>query len=275
MQNCKNVVTGKYCGHCGEKVYTRHDRTLVNLIEEGAHFITHLDGSFFNTIKALFTSPGKLSTDYCNGIRKKYFKPVSFFLLLVIIYLLFPVFEGLNQQLQYHLDNGLYGSFASQKIAQLMHNSGLTMKQVETQFHEKGEKVSKFLLLVIIPLSALFFWLCTFKKRFLFYDQVIFATEINTFYLLWGYLLMPLFTLLLYEAVKFFTGNKFYLQDKQIGTIIYVVFAFYVSKASKKFYALKTWQSVVLSIIFVFAHFAVIQHIYKFLLFKIVIWQVH
>ncbi|MBL0120089.1 MAG: DUF3667 domain-containing protein [Saprospiraceae bacterium] len=28
--------------------------------------------------KSYFISPGKLSQDYCNGLRKPYFKPLSF-----------------------------------------------------------------------------------------------------------------------------------------------------------------------------------------------------
>ena len=59
-------------------------------------------GTFFNTLKKIFTKPGQLSVDYCNGKRKTYFKPLSLFLLLVVVYLLFPVFEGLNMKLYYH-----------------------------------------------------------------------------------------------------------------------------------------------------------------------------
>src|SRR4051812_13168732 len=77
-KNCSNQFTGNYCNNCGEKVYTAHDKSILHFLEEGMHFITHFDGSFFSTLKAIFTTPGKLSTDYTNGIRKRYFKPLSF-----------------------------------------------------------------------------------------------------------------------------------------------------------------------------------------------------
>ncbi|MEO6499147.1 MAG: hypothetical protein ABIN95_09050, partial [Mucilaginibacter sp.] len=211
----------------------------------------------------------------CSGIRKKYFKPISFFLLLVVLYLLFPVFQGLNQQLYYHMHNGLYGNFATQKVAGVMHKTGLTLPQVEEHFHTKGEKVSKFLLLIIIPAGALFLWLFTFKKRPLFFDQVIFSTEINIFYLLWGYLLLPLVTVAGDIAIKYFTGKEIYFSDRLIGIVVYVVTGIYVARAAKRFYALKTYQSVILSVLFITIQFLVLQFIYKFLLFMLVIWQIH
>src|SRR5689334_1275203 len=97
-KNCGHSFSGKYCNNCGEKVYTEHDRTFMHFVEEGMHFITHLDGTLINTIRTMFKSPGKLSVDYCAGKRKTYFKPLSFFLLLVVIYLLFPFFQALNMR---------------------------------------------------------------------------------------------------------------------------------------------------------------------------------
>ena len=109
-KNCNHAFTGKYCNHCGEKVYSEKDRSVLHFFEEGLHFITHFEGTFFNTLKKIFTRPGQLSVDYCNGKRKTYFKPLSLFLLLVVLYLLFPFFEGLNMKLYYHVHHPLYGS---------------------------------------------------------------------------------------------------------------------------------------------------------------------
>ena len=125
-KNCGNIITGKYCSNCGEKIYTDKDKRVSHLFEEAFHFITHFDGTFFNTIKAIVTKPGKLSLDYCDGIRKKYFKPMSFFLLLVVIYLLFPVFEGLNQRLYYYTHNPIYGEWAIEKAKHVMRDKHLS-----------------------------------------------------------------------------------------------------------------------------------------------------
>lgn len=101
-KNCGHVFTGNYCNQCGEKVYTEHDKSLVHLLEEGFHFVTHFEGTLLTTIKTIFTKPGQLTLDYCNGVRKKYFRPLSFFLLLVVFYLVFPLLSGLNMTLYNH-----------------------------------------------------------------------------------------------------------------------------------------------------------------------------
>ena len=75
-KNCGNRFTGKYCNVCGEKVYTEKDKSIKYIIEEGFHFLTHFEGTFLKSLKAIITRPGTLSLDYCNGIRKKYFKPL-------------------------------------------------------------------------------------------------------------------------------------------------------------------------------------------------------
>src|SRR2546423_13621943 len=137
-KNCGNTFTGKYCNNCGEKVYTEEDRSVIHFFDEGLHFITHFEGNFFITLKTIFTKPGNLSLDYCDGIRKKYFKPLSFFLLLVVLYLLFPVFEGLNMKVYYHVHNDLYGPYALKKVKEIMENKNWTEPQLEQIFHQKA-----------------------------------------------------------------------------------------------------------------------------------------
>ena len=207
LTNCKNCgssLSGKYCSHCGEKMYTDHDKSVIHFLEEGLHFVTHFEGTLFTTVRTMFSSPGKLSLDYCQGIRKRYFKPLSFFLLLVVLYLLFPFFEGLNMKLYYHTQHRIYGSYALQKAETLMRQRHLTEVQLSDIFHQKSEKVSKFMLLVILPATALFCWLFTFRKRKLFFDQMVFSTEVSSFFLFWSFLILPLLTTifaLVYHAI--------------------------------------------------------------------------
>lgn len=272
---CGHHFTGKYCNNCGEKVYTEHDRKVSHFFEEGFHFITHFEGKFFTTVKSLLTRPGKLSEDYCGGIRKSYFKPLSLFLLLVVVYLLFPVFEGLNMRLYYHTHHSIYGNFAMQKARDVMLHTGLTDAQLTTTFHAKSEKASKFLLAVILPLTALFFWAMTFKKRKYFFDQMVFATEVNSVYLIWGFMILPLLLALTEWASHLVTGRYFQTGDGPISLVIYLVMAVYVALAAKRFYRVKRWQGILLGILFYLIHYIVIQVVYKFLLFAIVINQIH
>ncbi|RYF85497.1 MAG: DUF3667 domain-containing protein [Chitinophagaceae bacterium] len=266
---CHNQFTGKYCNNCGEKVYTDHDKSVFHFVEEGIHFVTHFEGTFFTTLKYLFTGPGKLSENYCYGIRKSLFKPLSLFFLLVIIYLLFPVFEGLNMRLYYHTHHNVYSSIAMQKAAAVMQKHHWTDQQLTEAFHQKSEKVSKFLLLILLPLTAVFFYALTFKKRRYFFDQMVFATEINSVYLIWGFMLLPLLLLGAEIVYKALAGHYFQAQDDVIGIILYAVMLLYVTLAMRRFYQLSLWKAIGFSLLFYIAHYIIVQIIYKFLLFLI------
>jgi len=51
-------------------------------------FLFSVNAPFFKTLKVLFVNPGKLLREYLDGKRKSYYKPVAFFLLWTVIYLL-------------------------------------------------------------------------------------------------------------------------------------------------------------------------------------------
>ena len=93
-QNCGNTFVGKYCNSCGQQYLGHDDKSFLHLIEEVLHFITHFEGSFWLTLKTLLIHPGVLSKEYCAGKRKKYFRPLSFFMLIVVFYLVFPILQG-------------------------------------------------------------------------------------------------------------------------------------------------------------------------------------
>lgn len=267
-KNCGAPLAGKYCHQCGEKRYTDHDRTVSHFVHEGIHFITHFEGTFFTTLKYLFTRPGKLSVNYCYGIRKSLFKPLSLFLLLCIIYLLFPVFEGLNMRLYYHT-HGVYGTFARNEATEVMRQHNWTDAQLTEAFHQQSTKVSKFLLLILLPLTALFFWALTYKKRHYFFDQMVFATEINCVYLIWGFMLLPLLLFLFEMVYQFVNGHTLPFTDEWVGVIMYVLLLLYVVLAARRFYAIKTGYAILMALLFYFAHNIIVQLIYKFILFVI------
>lgn len=274
-KNCGNTFSGKFCNQCGEKVYTEHDKSVVHFLDEGVHFLTHFEGSFFTTVKTIFLRPGRLSMDYCGGIRKRYFKPLSFFLLLVILYLLFPFFEGLNMRMVYHTKNRLYGGYAQHQVTNLLQKKGITEAELTDLFHQKSEKASKFLLVIIVPLTALCLWAVTFRKRNYFFDQMVFSAEANCFYLLWGFLLLPLLVLLFQWVYHWATSRYIPFRDGITGFLVSIPLLIYVAIAGKRFYRLKLAQAVLFCLFFLVAHTFVVHYLYKFILFVIVINQIH
>ncbi len=266
-KNCSTPLSGKFCNYCGEKVYTEKDRSVLHLLSEGMHFITHFEGTFFNTLRAIFTTPGKFSLDYCNGIRKKYFKPIAFFLMLVILYLLFPIFQGLNMSLYEHARHSFYGHYAMSKAVKVMQIQHFTDAQLSEIFQHASEKISKFLLFIIIPVMALFSWLLSFTKRKYFYDNFVFSIEAVSFFILWGFLILPMLLKILHRIFPSFPD----ISDLQTLIPFISIFTLYLIIASKRFFKFKWWYSVLYSLVFTLVLTMFIQYIYKFILFFITI----
>ncbi len=267
-KNCGNHFTGKYCNACGEKAYNEYDKHILHYFEDAVHFITHFEGTFLTTLKTLFTKPGKLSEDYCAGIRKKYFRPLPFFLMLVVLYLLFPAFEGLNMRLQFYNNMPLLGNMMEHKISALMTAKGLTFEEVSEAFKIKAEKIAKILLILLIPVTAIFLYFSTSKRRPYFFDQLVFATEINIIYLMWGFLILPILLTLIIWVMRIFHAEISF-KDSITGVLIYLPMIFYIAFAIKRFYRFKIFITILLTLLITFLHITVVLWIYKILLFFI------
>lgn len=266
MTNCKNCnaeMYGRYCASCGQKVYTDKDKSVKNLMNEAFHFLTHFEGKFFTTLKAIFFKPGKLSMDYGNGIRQKYYKPVSFYLLLVVLYLVFPMFSGLNMEMKYYKRLEISGPYISKQIDKKLQQTQLTEAALTEKFHQKSKNTSKILLLLLIPLTVPIIYILYFYKKRTLFDNFILATEICNFYLLVFYLLFPMIIMAVISLLKYQPN------ERAISTVLSLLFAFYSMAIFKKLFAEKWWVTIIKGLIFVVLQTAMLTIIYKFIVFEI------
>lgn len=85
-KNCNSELLGAYCSSCGQRASIDKITFKETLTDIGDNFFS-INAPFFRTLTQLFANPGTLFREYLSGKRKKYYKPVSFFILLTIIYL--------------------------------------------------------------------------------------------------------------------------------------------------------------------------------------------
>lgn len=263
-QNCGNEFSKDYCNSCGQKKFSSKDKTLKNIIEEAFHFITHFEGSFFTTIKTVLFEPSKLTIDYCSGIRKKYFKPISFYLFLVVLYLLFPIFSGLNMEMNNYTTLPIIGTTISKQIEHRTIQTGITEDKLAEKFEHKSHSTSKLLLLTLIPLTSLLIKILYWKKSKDWYKNLILATEINIYYLLLFFLIFPLIYISFISILGLSDIN-----DELIGSLTTLIFGVYISVVFKKVYNSKRWVSILKGILFAIIHTFIILLIYKMLVFQL------
>lgn len=86
-KNCGNTAEGNYCNNCGQKTNLCR-LNFSYLVSEITDSVFQIHYGFFYTLRELFLAPGKSINEYLNGKRKKYFKPLSYLLILSTVYFL-------------------------------------------------------------------------------------------------------------------------------------------------------------------------------------------
>jgi len=70
---------------CGQHAHGSA-RSLTELCRDCVHVLTHADGRFWKTIRALLLSPGKLTQEYFLDHRERYLPPVRLYIVLSIVF---------------------------------------------------------------------------------------------------------------------------------------------------------------------------------------------
>ena len=86
-KNCNSEVNSNYCHNCGQRT-SIHKVTFSETFQDVINSMFSIDAPLWVTIKTLILNPGKLFRDYLSGKRKTYYKPVTFFILTTIVFVL-------------------------------------------------------------------------------------------------------------------------------------------------------------------------------------------
>ena len=272
-KNCGTPLQGIYCGNCGEKVYSDHDKTFAHVLEEFFHFITHFDSKFFTTLFTVFKSPGLVSFNYCEGRRSKYFKPVSLFLVGVVIYLIFPLIQGMNISFASHLSqwNSLHLNILERWAVHKAQLERTTLEAFAEHFDLKSAKISKFLLPVLLPLTAGALALVERKQHRFYFDHLMLSAEFNSFYLFFNFFLVPLLLSLLLRVAHWITPSFHQGFDDQILFPITIISALIFCTISfRRFYSQSFAAAFGRSLLFLAAYVVILFVIYRLLLFTVV-----
>lgn len=108
-KNCNVNFDSNYCPNCGQK-NSVEDLTLKEVFHEFWHGITHTDKGILYLIKSLFLDPKEVYFGYFSGQRKKYFSPVTFFLIAISLYIFLKIkiFDFQDYLFQYKDEMGRF-----------------------------------------------------------------------------------------------------------------------------------------------------------------------
>ena len=151
-KNCGNDVNSTYCGHCGQKAVPERI-TFHYIWHEFVHFFTHAEKGFFYTTKNLIANPGGVVTDFIEGKRKNYQKPLSYYLIWISLYSL--------------LLFGLEKLFGENRVVSFSNYFGPGEK---TKFAISHLNI---VLTLLLPVQAVYLYLILMQRRYNFFEALV------------------------------------------------------------------------------------------------------
>ena len=192
--NCGFKAVGNYCAECGQKTHL-HKETFWGLV---AHFIGdyfHYDSKFWQTLKALWFSPGKLTVAYWNRQRMRYIPPVSLYIFISAVYFLLSL-NSRNTLVQVNdvkpapnkvvlTTKGLgpggqnVNDFLDRKVEKINKRYGNVSDFILDKINHNLPKIFFFMIPVMAMLLKLLF---IRRKNLFFVDHAIFSLHYHSFW---------------------------------------------------------------------------------------------
>jgi hypothetical protein len=257
--SCGKNFHGKYCSHCGEKIFHPSDLSLKKFVLHSVDMFTHLDAKFFGSLKYLLFYPGFLTKSYITGARVKFGKPMQIFLLVNVFFYFaahivhatdytpnygdhhyfllsnYKVLEWLAplDELIVQAIDGL-GSWKQQQL-------NLDQNTFLADFLSTSWLLSKLFVVLLIPLYALVFWVFigrrlnyvgaafVFAAHFVAFQLVVYSLGAILFYGLHVPWFAPLEWLLFSTPLNYvsnFLFNNHFEVHQIVLWFIYLFFAF-------------------------------------------------
>ncbi len=222
--NCERVLELDYshCPKCGQRTRL-HRLSLHDVVHEAIHYFTHADKGLFQLIRDLSIKSGTVAREFVMGKRKKYYPPLTFFLLVIAI----NVF--VSTKTDDHVNVNI-----EQKYPHVTAITDPVKKAKWIDVYERREKGVHFIntnintiAMVSLPIIACIFWLFYRRRQFNYVEHLVAGMYMFGFYTLLvatisvlGYLLninenivygLCLFVQLIYYTIfysRFMGGTK-------------------------------------------------------------------
>jgi hypothetical protein len=178
--NCGAALGGPFCSQCGEKKISAKDYSIRHVIEETLAEFAHFDSKFLRTLKLLFTQPGQLSKAFFHGGRSRYTKPLTLFIIINVIFFFVQPHTGLlpYKYGQYMSERGHIG-----RVLAHLRATGESSKSYEARFNANLQNQKKSLLIVSVPVLALFMTIAFAGSGRTYAEHLIFSVEVYAFLL--------------------------------------------------------------------------------------------
>ena len=241
----------------GERAFEPEALSLRHfLIHTVAHELLHLDGALWQTLRLLFTKPGRLSIEYAAGRRRGYLNPFRLLLVSIVVYALLsstgfvvtwnlgPVTMSMapanvrrNLSVEETIDTiDRYGLLRQQLAAK---RERLTSDEAREHFHDRLAEFAEPVSFANVLLLAAALQVCFHLRRHRFLEHAAFSMHAVSF------MLLSSVTLMFALRFRFWLGVYMFL----IMALVSLWQFAYVAVAIRRFYlSTGRWGARVLSV---------------------------
>lgn len=182
--NCKNCDLTlqpdyAHCPKCGQKTRL-HRLSMHDLVHEALHYFTHADKGLFQLIRDLAVKNGRVAREFVEGKRKRYYPPLTFFLLAAAIHLF------ISTKTDDHVNVDVI-----QKYPELANFTDPAQHAKWVNFYERREHGIHFIntnaniiMMVSLPIVAFIFWLFYRKRDYNYTEHLVGGMYMFAFYTL-------------------------------------------------------------------------------------------
>lgn len=243
-KNCETLFEGNFCPNCSQKVITERFTVRDSLIWLFAS-IFNLERGFIYTAKEVILHPGKVVSEYTNGITVRYVHPFRFLFVLATISTIVGVYTHAYEEM------GQMGAQLNQDQSAAQLEFGKNMTKVMGQY-------MSFIIMGMIPFYAICTKLFYRKRKKNYAEHLILNSFANSASIVIGFPVILLYPFVDSSSVQW------------LGVISLLISAVVMSRAYSQYFkenivlsALKFFLSffLVMLMVMLLTAFVVIIHI--------------
>ena len=175
---CAAPLTGCYCHACGERAPRPEDDSLWQFLREQFQEVTSADGKMWRTLRALFV-PGKLTTEYFDGRRGLYVRPIRLFLVAnLALFFTLSFTSGILLQAPLRLiEQRMYWPLLQPHVEAQMEAWNVGREVYAAQFNTHGATLTRSLVILLVPMLATLLAVVLAPARASGVRHLVFATH--------------------------------------------------------------------------------------------------
>jgi cellobiose-specific phosphotransferase system component IIC len=160
---------------------------MHDILHEAVHYFTHADKGFIGLLRDLALKNGKVAREYVAGMRKKYFPPLTFFLLVGTIYVIIMSFVTSHHPYNVYEDHP--------ELSQMPKDAQLYVAAIYERQHSAVRFMGKYsnsISMAAIPLICCVYWLFYLRQRYNYTEHLVACMYMSGFtHLLYILIVVP------------------------------------------------------------------------------------